>query len=66
MSCKTTYSATLAIKSVSIRIEQEMLYKIGYIADYEGRSVKSKTRGCYKTAQTAKLQSVLFSVLLIL
>ena len=31
----------MAVKSVSIRIEQEMLDKIGYIADYEGRSVNS-------------------------
>ena len=31
----------MAIKSVSIRIEDEMLQKIGYIADYEGRSVNS-------------------------
>ena len=31
----------MAIKSVSIRIEQEMLDKIAYIADYEGRSVNS-------------------------
>ena len=31
----------MAIKSVSIRIEEEMLDKIGYIADYEGRSVNS-------------------------
>ncbi len=31
----------MATKSVSIRIEQEMLDKIGYIADYEGRSVNS-------------------------
>ncbi len=31
----------MAIKSVSIRIEEEMLRKIGYIADYEGRSVNS-------------------------
>ncbi len=31
----------MAIKSVSIRIEEEMLEKIGYIADYEGRSVNS-------------------------
>ena len=29
------------VKSVSIRIEQEMLDKISYIADYEGRSVNS-------------------------
>ena len=31
----------MAIKSVSIRIEEEMLDKIAYIADYEGRSVNS-------------------------
>lgn len=31
----------VAIKSVSIRIEEEMLNKIGYVADYEGRSVNS-------------------------
>jgi len=31
----------MAIKSVSIRIEEEMLKKIGYVADYEGRSVNS-------------------------
>ena len=31
----------MAIKSVSIRIESEMLEKIGFIADYEGRSVNS-------------------------
>ncbi len=31
----------MAIKSVSIRIEEEMLSKIGYVADYEGRSVNS-------------------------
>ena len=31
----------MAIKSVSIRIEQEMLDKIGYIAEYEERSVNS-------------------------
>ena len=29
------------IKSVSIRIVEDMLEKIGYIADYEGRSVNS-------------------------
>ena len=32
----------MAIKSVSIRIEEEMLEKIGYIAEYEGRSVNSQ------------------------
>ena len=31
----------MSIKSVSIRIEQEMLDKIGFVADYEGRSVNS-------------------------
>ena len=31
----------MPIKSVSIRIEEEMLQKIGYVADYEGRSVNS-------------------------
>lgn len=32
----------MAVKSVSIRIEQDMLDKIAYIADYEGRSVNSQ------------------------
>lgn len=31
----------MGVKSVSIRIEEEMLEKIGYVADYEGRSVNS-------------------------
>ncbi len=31
----------MAIKSVSIRIEEEMLQKLSYVADYEGRSVNS-------------------------
>ena len=31
----------MAIKSVSIRIEEEMLQKIGFVADYEGRNVNS-------------------------
>ena len=31
----------MGIKSVSIRIEEEMLAKLGYVADYEGRSVNS-------------------------
>ncbi len=31
----------MAVKSVSIRIEEEMLDKLGYIAEYEGRSVNS-------------------------
>lgn len=32
----------MATKSVSIRIEEEMLDKIAYIADYEGRSINSQ------------------------
>ena len=31
----------MATKSVSIRIEEEMLQKIAYVANYEGRSVNS-------------------------
>lgn len=31
----------MAIKSVSIRIEEGMLQKLGFVADYEGRSVNS-------------------------
>ena len=31
----------MGVKSVSIRIEQEMLQKLAYVADYEGRSVNS-------------------------
>ena len=31
----------MAVKSVSIRIEEEMLEKLSYVADYEGRSVNS-------------------------
>lgn len=32
----------MAVKSVSIRIEEEMLAKLGSVADYEGRSVNSQ------------------------
>ena len=32
----------MAIKSVSIRIEEEMLNKIAHIADFEGSSVNSQ------------------------
>ncbi len=32
----------MATKSVSIRIEEEMLKKLAYIAEYEGRSVNSQ------------------------
>ncbi|MDL2218343.1 Arc family DNA-binding protein [Oscillospiraceae bacterium OttesenSCG-928-G22] len=31
----------MAIKSVSIRIEEEMLNKLNHVADYEGRSINS-------------------------
>ena len=31
----------MAIKSLSIRMEDEMLEKLRYVADYEGRSVNS-------------------------
>lgn len=31
----------MAVKSVSIRIEDAMLEKLGYVADYEGRSINS-------------------------
>lgn len=31
----------MSVKSVSIRIEEEMLKKITYIAEYEGRSLNS-------------------------
>ena len=31
----------MGVKSVSIRIEEEMLEKLGYVADYEGRSINS-------------------------
>lgn len=31
----------MSVKSVSIRIEEEMLEKLAYVADYEGRSINS-------------------------
>lgn len=31
----------MAVKSVSIRIEEEMLGKLGFVAEYEGRSLNS-------------------------
>lgn len=31
----------MAVKSVSIRIEEEMLSKLGFVAEYEGRSLNS-------------------------
>ena len=42
----------MAIKSVSIRMEEEMLKKLGYVAEYEGRSLNSQIlvliRNCIK------------------
>lgn len=32
----------MAVKSVSIRIEEEMLRKLTCVADYEGRSINSQ------------------------
>jgi hypothetical protein len=32
----------MAVKSVSIRFEEEMLQKLGFVADYEGRSANSQ------------------------
>lgn len=32
----------MAIKSLSIRIEEDVLHKLHYIADYEGRSANSQ------------------------
>ena len=31
----------MAVKGVTIRIEEEMLEKISYVADYQGRSINS-------------------------
>lgn len=31
----------MAVKSVSIRFEEEMLQKLAYVAEYEGRSLNS-------------------------
>ncbi len=31
----------MSVKSVSIRIEEEMLEKLAFVADYEGRSINS-------------------------
>lgn len=35
------HSMKYSIKSVSIRMEEEMLKKLNYVADYEGRSLNS-------------------------
>jgi len=32
----------MAIKSLSVRIDSEMLHKLHYVADYEGRSANSQ------------------------
>lgn len=34
----------MAVRSVSIRIEEEMLRKLSFVADYDGRSVNSHIR----------------------
>ena len=31
----------MGVKSISFRMEEEMLEKLGYVAEYEGRSVNS-------------------------
>ncbi|MBQ7921393.1 MAG: Arc family DNA-binding protein [Clostridia bacterium] len=42
----------MPIKSVSVRMEKEMLQKLGYVAEYEGRSLNSQIlvliRNCIK------------------
>ena len=53
MNMQYIYSrCAVAMKSVSIRFEEEMLEKIGYVAEYEGRSVNSQVlvlvRECIK------------------
>ena len=32
----------MAIKSLSVRIDEKMLHKLHYVADYEGRSANSQ------------------------
>ena len=64
----------MAVKSFSIRSEEEMLRKIGFIADYEGRSVNShvlvlirneikayEDMGCKKDQDLDKCSEVLFN-----
>ena len=47
----------MAVKSLSIRIEEEMLYKLTYVAEYEGRSLNSHIlvliRGSIKNFEAA-------------
>ena len=42
----------MSIKSVSVRMEEEMLQKLSYVAEYEGRSLNSQIlvliRNCVK------------------
>ena len=40
----------MPVKSVSIRIEEEMLKKLTYVADYEGRSLNSHLLVLIRTA----------------
>lgn len=40
----------MAVKSVSIRIEEEMLRKLSFVADYEGRSVNSHVLSLIRTS----------------
>ena len=46
----------MAIKSLSIRIDEEMLNKLHVVADYEGRSANSQIliliRDCIKAYET--------------
>ncbi len=52
----------MAIKSLSIRIDEEMLHKLHIVADYEGRSANSQIlvliRDCIKEyeAQNGKIE----------
>lgn len=39
----------MAVKSVSIRIEEEMLRKLSFVADYDGRSVNSHVLSLIRT-----------------
>ena len=39
----------MSVKSISFRMEEEMLDKLGYVAEYEGRSVNSHVLRSLKT-----------------
>ena len=46
----------MATKSVSIRFEEEMLKKISYIAEYEGRSVnRCSSNSPFRTGESDML-----------